>query len=142
MTSINIIHRDLACRNILVGDGKTLKITDFGLSREIENVYVKTTKGKLPLKWMSIESIETREFTTCSDVWSYGVVLWEIGTLSEIWSILSVELHCKNSLLQQESLLLSGIHYRWISVSHYLQPRATQSTKTGIQTGKTRKLCI
>ena len=81
LASLNIVHRDLACRNILVGDGKTLKITDFGLSREVEEVYVKKTKGRLPLKWMAIESIDAREFTTASDVWSYGVVLWEIGTL-------------------------------------------------------------
>ena len=81
LASINIVHRDLACRNILVGEGKNLKITDFGLSREVEDVYVKTTKGRLPLKWMALESIDAREFTTYSDVWSYGVVLWEIGTL-------------------------------------------------------------
>ena len=66
-----------------MGDGKTLKITDFGLSREVEEVYVKKTKGRLPLKWMAIESIDAREFTTASDAWSYGVVLWEIGTLGE-----------------------------------------------------------
>lgn len=64
-----------------MGEGKNLKITDFGLSREVEDVYVKTTKGRLPLKWMALESIEAREFTTNSDVWSYGIVLWEIGTM-------------------------------------------------------------
>ncbi len=75
------MHRDLACRNILVGEGKNLKITDFGLSREVEEIYVKKTRGRLPLKWMALESVNEREFSTSSDVWSFGIVLWEIGTL-------------------------------------------------------------
>ena len=80
---MEIIHRDLACRNVLVGDGKTLKIADFGLSRIVAegDAYVKTTSGRLPFKWMALESINDREFTTMSDMWSFGVVLWEIATL-------------------------------------------------------------
>ena len=62
-----------------MGAGKNLKITDFGLSREVEEVYVKKTKGRLPLKWMALESIEAQEFM--SDMWSYGVTLWVIGTM-------------------------------------------------------------
>ena len=81
LSSLGIVHRDLACRNILVGEGKVLKITDLGMSRETEEVYVQKTKGRVPLKWMAVESIIMREFTSASDVWSYGVVLWEIGTL-------------------------------------------------------------
>ena len=83
LASIGIVHRDLACRNILVGEGKSLKISDFGMSRlvEADDVYVKNTKGRLPWKWMAIESIVNREFTSASDVWSYGVVIWEIATL-------------------------------------------------------------
>ena len=87
LASLNIVHRDLACRNILIGDDKKLKITDFGMSREVEEVYVKKTKGRLPLKWMAIECIIAREFTTSSDVWAYGVVLWEIGTLGKAPSL-------------------------------------------------------
>ena len=78
-----MVHRDLACRNILVGAGKELKISDFGLSRSVEgvDVYVKLNQGRLPWKWMAIESIMNREFTTASDAWAYGVTLWEIATL-------------------------------------------------------------
>ena len=83
LSSLKVVHRDLACRNILVGEGKSLRITDFGMSRMVsmDDVYVKTTKGRLPLKWMAIESIIDREFTSASDVWSFGIVLWEIATL-------------------------------------------------------------
>ena len=63
---MGMVHRDLACRNILVGENKALKISDFGLTRE--DVYIKTTSGKLPLRWMAIESIVDRVFTTKSDV--------------------------------------------------------------------------
>ena len=85
LSSLEIVHHDLACRNVLVGDGKALKIADFGLSRVVGegNAYVKTTSGRLPIKWMALESINDREYTTQSDVWSFGVVLWEIATLGE-----------------------------------------------------------
>ena len=85
LSSLGIVHRDLACRNILVGDGKVLKISDLGMSRKTDDeVYVQKTKGRVPLKWMAIESLITREFTTASDVWAYGIVLWEIGTIGEL----------------------------------------------------------
>ena len=83
LSSPSVVHRDLASRNIFIGKGKSLRITDFGMSRKVfmDDIYVKTTKGRLPLKWMAIESIIDREFTSASDVWSFGIMLWEIETL-------------------------------------------------------------
>ncbi|XP_043917372.1 angiopoietin-1 receptor [Protopterus annectens] len=74
------IHRDLAARNILVGDGYVAKIADFGLSRGQE-VYVKKTMGRLPVRWMAIESLNYSVYTSNSDVWSFGVLMWEIVSL-------------------------------------------------------------
>ena len=85
LSSLNIVHRDLACRNILIGRNKLLKISDFGMSRVVmeDEVYINTSHGRLPLRWMAVESIFQREFTIASDVWAYGIVLWEIATMGE-----------------------------------------------------------
>uniref|UniRef100_A0A3B4CE23 Tyrosine-protein kinase receptor n=1 Tax=Pygocentrus nattereri TaxID=42514 RepID=A0A3B4CE23_PYGNA len=79
------VHRDLAARNCMVAEDFTVKIGDFGMTRDIyeTDYYRKGGKGLLPVRWMSPESLKDGVFTTMSDVWSFGVVLWEIATLAE-----------------------------------------------------------
>ncbi|XP_061485801.1 fibroblast growth factor receptor 3 isoform X5 [Rhineura floridana] len=83
LASQKCIHRDLAARNVLVTEDSVMKIADFGLARDVHNIdyYKKTTNGRLPVKWMAPEALFDRVYTHQSDVWSFGVLLWEIFTL-------------------------------------------------------------
>uniref|UniRef100_A0A1B6DL08 non-specific protein-tyrosine kinase n=1 Tax=Clastoptera arizonana TaxID=38151 RepID=A0A1B6DL08_9HEMI len=79
LESKKFVHRDIAARNVLVSSHHCVKLADFGLSRWVEDQsYYKASKGKLPIKWMAPESINFRRFTTASDVWMFGVCMWEI----------------------------------------------------------------
>ncbi|KAK2514209.1 Ptk2 [Columba guinea] len=79
LESKRFVHRDIAARNVLVSATDCVKLGDFGLSRYMEDsTYYKASKGKLPIKWMAPESINFRRFTSASDVWMFGVCMWEI----------------------------------------------------------------
>lgn len=79
LEGINCVHRDIAVRNILVASHDCVKLGDFGLSRYLEEEeYYKASVTRLPIKWMAPESINFRRFTSASDVWMFGVCMWEI----------------------------------------------------------------
>ncbi|XP_052326001.1 focal adhesion kinase 1 isoform X2 [Oncorhynchus keta] len=79
LESKRFVHRDIAARNVLVSSTDCVMLGDFGLSRYMEDSsYYKASKGKLPIKWMAPESINFRRFTSASDVWMFGVCMWEI----------------------------------------------------------------
>ncbi|KAK7475938.1 hypothetical protein BaRGS_00032827 [Batillaria attramentaria] len=87
LADMGYVHRDLAARNILVNEILVCKVADFGLSREIESDTTEgayTTKGgKIPVRWTAPEAIAYRKFTSASDVWSFGVVMWEVMSYGE-----------------------------------------------------------
>ncbi|XP_064196035.1 ephrin type-A receptor 7 isoform X3 [Anguilla rostrata] len=86
LSDMGYVHRDLAARNILVNSNLVCKVSDFGLSRVMEDdpeaVYT-TTGGKIPVRWTATEAIQYRKFTSSSDVWSYGIVMWEVMSYGE-----------------------------------------------------------
>lgn len=87
LAEMNYVHRDLAARNVLVNSQLVCKIADFGLSREISESAVDgaytTRGGKIPVRWTAPEAIAFRKFTSSSDAWSFGIVMWEVMSYGE-----------------------------------------------------------
>uniref|UniRef100_A0AAR2LJV7 Ephrin type-A receptor 7 n=1 Tax=Pygocentrus nattereri TaxID=42514 RepID=A0AAR2LJV7_PYGNA len=86
LSDLGYVHRDLAARNILVNSNLVCKVSDFGLSRVLEDdpdAAYTTTGGKIPIRWTAPEAIAYRKFSSSSDVWSYGVVMWEVMSYGE-----------------------------------------------------------
>uniref|UniRef100_A0A674NRH7 receptor protein-tyrosine kinase n=1 Tax=Takifugu rubripes TaxID=31033 RepID=A0A674NRH7_TAKRU len=86
LSDMGYVHRDLAARNVLVNSNLVCKVSDFGLSRVLEDdpeAAYTTRGGKIPIRWTAPEAIAYRKFTSASDVWSYGVVMWEVMSYGE-----------------------------------------------------------
>uniref|UniRef100_A0A8C6TJX6 receptor protein-tyrosine kinase n=1 Tax=Neogobius melanostomus TaxID=47308 RepID=A0A8C6TJX6_9GOBI len=101
LASLNFVHRDLATRNCLLDRRLTIKISDFGMSRNLYSSDYYRIQGRavLPIRWMAWESILLGKFTTASDVWAFGVTLWEMFTLckEQPYSLLSDEQVIENT---------------------------------------------
>uniref|UniRef100_A0A670JHW2 receptor protein-tyrosine kinase n=1 Tax=Podarcis muralis TaxID=64176 RepID=A0A670JHW2_PODMU len=88
LAEMNYVHRDLAARNILVNSNLVCKVSDFGLSRYLQDdtsdpTYTSSLGGKIPVRWTAPEAIAYRKFTSASDVWSYGILMWEVMSFGE-----------------------------------------------------------
>ena len=85
LSRIGFVHRDLAARNVLIDSNMAAKIADFGLSRTTEeDIYNVKTGGKIPVRWTAPEAILFRKFNMASDVWSFGVLMWEVMTSGDV----------------------------------------------------------
>ncbi|XP_061756369.1 ephrin type-A receptor 7 isoform X2 [Nerophis ophidion] len=103
LVDMGYVHQDLAARNVLVNSNLVCKVSDFGVSRLLnedpETVY-STTGGKIPVRWTAPEAVQFRKFTSASDVWSYGIVMWEVMSYGE-WPYWDMSNQDVNKALQE-----------------------------------------
>ena len=90
-----LLHRDLAARSVLLDSHLTCKISDFGSAREVAEARAHdvTTRKPLPVRWMACESLQQCVFTSASDVWSFGILLWELVTFGWFLRVISLTIY-------------------------------------------------
>ncbi|XP_034463516.1 ephrin type-B receptor 4a isoform X3 [Hippoglossus hippoglossus] len=113
LAEMSYVHRDLAARNILINSNLVCKVSDFGLSRFLQEnssdpTYTSSLGGKIPIRWTAPEAIAFRKFTSASDVWSYGIVMWEVMSFGErpYWDMSNQDVSSGFSWTQHETELL------------------------------------
>ncbi|XP_038070563.1 tyrosine-protein kinase receptor Tie-1-like [Patiria miniata] len=86
LSSVHLIHRDLATRNVLLGEGLVCKLCDFGLARDVtgSEQYEMLSGSAVPVRWLAVECLLSNTYTNKSDVWSFGILLWELVTLGAL----------------------------------------------------------
>ncbi|XP_038055477.1 fibroblast growth factor receptor-like [Patiria miniata] len=86
LSSMHLIHRDLATRNVLLGEGLVCKLCDFGMARDVtgSEQYEMLSGSAVPVRWLALECLLSNTYTTKSDVWSFGILLWELVTLGAL----------------------------------------------------------
>ena len=102
------VHMDLAARNCLVAKGTSVKVADFGLSRSLpagSDVWRSDTVLRLPIKWTAIESLDERLFSEASDVWAFGILLWEIASFV-VLLLLRMMITLKAHLFRMSGILI------------------------------------
>ena len=118
LESKRFIHRDLACRNVLLASIERVKIGDFGLMRALpqeDDCYVMTERKKVPFPWCAPESLKSRQFSHASDTWMFGVTLWEMFSFGEGTNFIQRKIHRTSTMLitKNEQSVLESVQVYW-----------------------------
>jgi len=152
LTDLKFVHRDLALRNCMVGFGNVIKIGDFGLARSLQSsdYYRFQRKAMLPVRWMSPESIREGLFTPHTDVWSYGITLWELSTiggfpyqgLSNAEVLEKVDIGCTLEIPHQSSREMAALLRKCWRQDPLQRPKPSEIVKMLIENPELVQACI